>query len=116
MALDARTRGLAGLVVAGAVRDTSALQRLGFPVFATGTCPLPPAKDATGSVGETIVVRSVRVGPGELVVADADGVLVVRGHDSPAVVAAVAVVQARENEIRAALARGDTLAGELGIS
>ena len=116
MALDARERGLAGLVVDGAVRDTGVLEEVGLPVFAAGACPRSPAKAAGGSVGEEIVVRGVAVRPGDLIVADRDGVLVARDADLDALTEEVAAIRAREEGIRAAIARGERLAELLRVN
>lgn len=115
IALDARSRGLAGLVVTGAVRDTRELETLAFPVFAAGTCPLSPAKHAAGSVGQELSIGGAAVEVGDLIVGDRDGVLVVRGVDATALESAVSALREREREIRAALERGEPLARQLGI-
>jgi 4-hydroxy-4-methyl-2-oxoglutarate aldolase len=69
--------GLGGLVIHGAVRDTEELRELGFPVFAAGTNPNGPTKFVPGRINWPISVGGVAVGPGDLVVGDADGVVVV---------------------------------------
>ncbi len=113
MALEAQARGLAGLVVDGAVRDTSVLRDVGLPVFAAGACPLSPAKAAARTVGEEIVVRGVPIRPGDLVVADRDGVLVLA--DADGIEAQVAAVRERERGIREAMTSGEPLARLLGV-
>lgn len=79
MATAALERGLAGLVIAGCVRDAVQMQRLGFPVFATGTCIRGTVKDTErpGAIGSRLRLGDVHVSPGDLVVGDADGVVVV---------------------------------------
>ena len=73
------------------------------------------AGEARSALGEEIVLGGVRVRAGDLVVADRDGVLVLRDADVEALVAAIAVVHEREREIAAAVERGERLAGLLGI-
>lgn len=115
MALDARNRGLAALVIDGAVRDSTGVAALGFPVFHRGLAPVPCAKERVVSVGEPVEVGGVAVAPGDVVVADADAVLVVAAAEWPAVEAAALDLEKREEELRAALERGERLADLLGI-
>ena len=68
--------GWSGLVIAGAVRDTDALAALDLGVKALSAVPRKSRKEDSGVVGQTIVVGGGRVSPGDLVVADADGVVV----------------------------------------
>ncbi len=68
---------LGGIVVDGAVRDTDELRELGFPVFAAGANPNGPTKFIPGRINWPISAGGVAVSPGDLVVGDADGVVVV---------------------------------------
>jgi 4-hydroxy-4-methyl-2-oxoglutarate aldolase len=68
---------LGGVVVDAAVRDTLELQELGFPVFSAGTNPNGPTKNVPGRINWPISCGGVTVSPGDLVIADADGVVVV---------------------------------------
>jgi RraA family protein len=77
--------GIAGVVVNGAVRDTEAIRALGFPMYATGANPNGPSKLVPGRINWPVSVGGVTVQPGDLVVADADGVVVVEPAKVPAV-------------------------------
>ncbi|MCS0583349.1 RraA family protein [Massilia pinisoli] len=77
--------GIAGIVVYGAVRDTEAIRALGFPMYAIGANPNGPTKLVPGRVNWPVSVGGVTVNPGDLVVADADGVVVVEPAKVPAV-------------------------------
>jgi 4-hydroxy-4-methyl-2-oxoglutarate aldolase len=68
---------LGGLVIDGAIRDTDELRELGFPVFAVGANPNGPTKFIPGRINWPISAGGVAVSPGDLVVGDADGVVVV---------------------------------------
>lgn len=68
---------LGGVVIDAAVRDVLELRELGFPVFAVGTNPNGPTKFVPGRINWPISIGSIAVGPGDLVVGDADGVVVV---------------------------------------
>lgn len=72
-------RGLAGLVIHGGVRDSLRLVEMGWPVFAERVCVVGTGKDpdGPGALGDPITIGGVRVARGDLVVADADGVVVI---------------------------------------
>jgi 4-hydroxy-4-methyl-2-oxoglutarate aldolase len=73
--------GLAGVVIDGAARDSLEIEEMGFPVFCVGTNPNGPTKNVPGRIGHPVSCGGVTVHPGDLVVADADGVVVVeRDH------------------------------------
>lgn len=115
LALDARNRGLASLVIDGAVRDADAIEALGFPVFHRGLAPEPCTKETAPSVGEPVEVSGVAVAPGDVVVADRDAVLVVAGAEWPSVAARSSAIEADEEELRVSIARGERLADLLGL-
>ncbi len=68
---------LGGVVIDGAVRDTDELRALGFPVYAVAANPNGPTKSVAGRINWPISCAGVAVQPGDLVVGDADGVVVV---------------------------------------
>lgn len=72
-----KVRHLAGVVIDGAVRDREELEALGLPVFSVGTNPNGPTKNVAGSVGGAISCGGVAVNAGDLVIGDADGVVVI---------------------------------------
>lgn len=72
-----RQVGIAGVVIDGAVRDSVEIDEMDFPVFSIGTNPNGPTKLASGRIGHPVSVGGVTVRPGDLVVGDADGVVVV---------------------------------------
>jgi 4-hydroxy-4-methyl-2-oxoglutarate aldolase len=73
----AALRGIAGLVIDGAVRDCDEISQLRFPVFARGRTPATPYSKIHGRVGGTIVCGGLEVHPGDAVHADGDGVVVI---------------------------------------
>ena len=77
--------GITGVVVYGAVRDTEAIRALGFPMYAIGANPNGPSKLVPGRINWPVSVGGVTVQPGDLVVADADGVVVVETAKVPTV-------------------------------
>jgi regulator of RNase E activity RraA len=78
LATAARARGAVGCIVDGAVRDTSELERIGFPTFATARSPADSmGRDEVIEHGVPVTCGGVLICPGDLVVADADGVVVI---------------------------------------
>ena len=77
LAVAAQARGVTGLVIDGGVRDIDALERRKFPAFSRGVGMRGTVKCHAPSVGEPIVVAGVAIAPGDLVVADTDGVLAI---------------------------------------
>jgi 4-hydroxy-4-methyl-2-oxoglutarate aldolase len=73
----AAQKGIAGVVADGPVRDIDALREMNFPVWATVISPSHPEKRGPGSVNVPIVADGVLVEPGDVIVADGDGVLVI---------------------------------------
>jgi 4-hydroxy-4-methyl-2-oxoglutarate aldolase len=73
----AQRRGVAGLVVDGVIRDVAESRGRGFPIFARGVSPLPGHQDGPGEIGGPITCGGVRVNPGDVVVADEEGIVVV---------------------------------------
>ena len=69
--------GIAGVVMDGAVRDSLELEEMSYPVFSVGTNPNGPTKNVPGRIGHPISCGGVTVRSGDLVVADADGVVVI---------------------------------------
>jgi regulator of RNase E activity RraA len=76
---------VAGVVIDGAVRDVEAIAALGLAVWAKGVTPAGPSKHGPGEIGTTIACGRVVVAPGDLIVADGDGVAVVPRQACPAV-------------------------------
>ncbi|MTH45439.1 RraA family protein [Intestinirhabdus alba] len=78
------SRKIAGIVLDGPVRDIDALSVLDFPIFATGANPAGPFKEGPGEVNTPIAVGGVAVCPGDLIVGDADGAIVIPLGDARA--------------------------------
>lgn len=77
MATACKSRGASGLVIDGGVRDTSELKKIGFPVWSRYICVTGTTKCNPGWVNENIVCGGVLVKPGDYILADNDGVVVI---------------------------------------
>lgn len=115
MAFACQMRGLAGLITNGAVRDSRQIVELGLPVFAAGLNILGTTKRDRGSIGTEITLGGVRIAPGDIVMADADGAVVIDGEDlGPATLAAEARAM-REAAMMERLREGETTLEILGL-
>ncbi|WP_445515684.1 DUF1932 domain-containing protein [Streptomyces sp. NEAU-174] len=107
----AKARGVVGMVLDGAARDVAVLEEIGFPVWARAVTPAGPYKDGPGRVNVAVAVGGAVCGPGDLVVADGDGVAVL-----PAEEAEATLVAAREIEADEARRRSGIRAGQAGYA
>jgi regulator of RNase E activity RraA len=102
--------GLGGVVVDGAIRDRLELLDLGFPVFSAGFNPAGPTKYVPGRINHPISLGGACVQAGDLVVGDADGVVVIEREKAPALLALADRKVADEAARLQAIARGETTA------
>lgn len=73
----AQRRGVAAFVIDGVVRDVAESRSNRFPLFARGISPIPGGKDGPGEIGAPVTCGGIRVSPGDVVVADEEGIVVV---------------------------------------
>jgi regulator of RNase E activity RraA len=92
----ASAAGLGGIVVDGAIRDVEGITRLGFPAFSRTVSPGSCDKDGPGEINVPISCGGTVVCPGDMVVGDHDGVVVVPRRDAEEVLALVAALMDRE--------------------
>ncbi|HYM68122.1 MAG TPA: RraA family protein [bacterium] len=100
-------RGIAGVVTDGLVRDVTQTRGVGLPVFATGLTPAGPTKEGPGQINAAVACGNVVVRPGDIVLGDDDGVVVVPREDAAAVLEAVRARQAKEQSWLEHIARND---------
>jgi len=111
----AESRGLAGLVIDGGVRDTAALEAHGFPVFSTTIALRGASKARPGAVGLPADVGGVRVSAGDWLVGDGDGVAVVPAAALEDVLRAGRARADKEDAMFVALRQGRTTVELLGL-
>jgi regulator of RNase E activity RraA len=120
----ARHRGLAGFVVDGLIRDLSAIRALGnFPVFARGVTPTGPLHRGPGEINHPVSAGGIVVYPGDIIVGDLGGVVVVPQEIAGDLLARLDGAAAKESDYASAVARGDfsndwvdALLGENGLT
>lgn len=102
----ARTRGVAGFVIDGAVRDSAQLAKSDLPVYARGISPRGPSRVGPGEINVTVSVDGVVVHPGDLIVGDADGMIAIRAHDLDDVARGVRAIEEKERDLLAQMKQG----------
>lgn len=110
LATSFRAHGCIGLVIDSAVRDSAELVEMGFPVWSRGIYSAGTAKATAGSVNVPVVLAGAAINPGDVIVADDDGVVVVAREEAAGVLEATLQRLDKEEATRARLE-----AGELGV-
>ena len=99
-------RNIAGIIVDGAIRDIEALRQMNIPIYAAGCTPKGPYKNGPGEINAPISCGGVAVFPGDIIVGDADGVVVISPKDAPVVVKKAKAKFLEEQEKFRAIAAG----------
>jgi 4-hydroxy-4-methyl-2-oxoglutarate aldolase len=105
-----QTRGILGLILEGGCRDVAELTKMGFPVWSRAVFAQGTVKETVGNVNMPVVCAGQLINPGDLIVADDDGVVVVRRKE-----AANILSLSREREEKEAKSRERYLRGELSL-
>jgi 4-hydroxy-4-methyl-2-oxoglutarate aldolase len=108
MSLGAKTKGINGLVIDGCVRDADDIEAMGFSVFSRGLCILGTSNHGDGYLNEPIVIGDVRINPGDIIVGDRDGVVVVPQNSVLETIEKSIAREAKEESVRKQLREGKT--------
>lgn len=107
LATSVQHRGVHGLVTTGGVRDVAELHAMGFPVFSSAVSAQGTVKATAGAVNVPVSINGQLIAPGDAILADDDGVLVVARPDVGRAISAARARADREEEARAAFRRGE---------
>jgi len=109
MSTSAQARGLEGTIIDGAARDLLQLQAIGYPVFARAIVPRRPNKEKYGRIGMPVRCGKLRVNSGDIIFADANGIIAVPPHQLDQTLTLAAEGAKKESEIKRQIHRGRSI-------
>ena len=108
MSLGAKTKGIAGLVIDGCIRDADDIEAMGFTVFSRGLCILGTSNHGDGTLNEPIIIGDILINPGDIIVGDRDGVVVVPQNRIEEAIEKSKARELKEENVRQQLREGKT--------
>jgi RraA family protein len=99
----AQRRGIAGLIIDGAVRDSAAIKKMNISVYAAGITPNGPYKEGPGEINVPVALGGIVVKPGDILVGDADSVVVIDPWEAAAIMEKAKDVAVKEGKIMKAI-------------
>lgn len=112
-ASEAQRRGVTGIIIDGYCRDRATLAGLSIPVYARGSVPSAPPARALPIVQVPITIGSIEVNPGDLIVGDADGIVVGTLEEMAAILDTAEAIETFETSLRDAIQAGSPLLDHL---
>lgn len=106
MMRQALKKGVAGVVVDGAIRDVEALREMDMAIYAVGVTPKGPYKDGPGEINVPVSCGGIVVNPGDILVGDADGIVVISPKDAPVIAEKAKAKLKKEQETFKAIDEG----------
>jgi 4-hydroxy-4-methyl-2-oxoglutarate aldolase len=106
MSLGAKTKGIAGLVIDGCVRDADDIEAMGFPVFSRGLCIKGTGNHGEGTLQQPIIMGEQIVYPGDIIVGDRDGVVVIPQNRLEETIEKAIAREEKEERVRIELRKG----------
>jgi 4-hydroxy-4-methyl-2-oxoglutarate aldolase len=110
LATSLKSKGVAGLIIDAGIRDIKELTEMGFPAWSKAVFAQGTVKETLGDVNRPLICAGALINPGDLIVADDDGVCVVRRHE-----AADILEKSVAREEKEAKSRKRYIAGEMGL-
>lgn len=89
---------VAGVIIDGPIRDLGDIRNWDFPIYATGSCPGGPYKEGPGEVNVPVSCGEISVNPGDIILADRDGVIVIPREDAAAILPAAKEFQEKDQK------------------
>lgn len=114
-AIAAQAKGIAGCVTNAAVRDVAEIDAMGFPVFAAGTSVRGATKNHAGWMNVPVCVGDVTVNPGDFIVGDEDGVVVIAAAEIETVLACATALEGRHRLRDSRLRAGESIASVMEL-
>ena len=108
MSLGAKTKGINGLVIDGCIRDADDIEAMGFNVFSRGICIRGTSNFGEGTLNEPITIGGFVVNPGDIIVGDRDGVVVVPQNRIEEAIEKSIARELKEENVRKHLREGKT--------
>jgi 4-hydroxy-4-methyl-2-oxoglutarate aldolase len=102
----AKNRGIVGLVTDGLVRDLVGVLGVGLPVYCAGVTPNSPARNGPGTVGHTVTMGGMTIAPGDIVIGDNDGIVIIPLAEADTVLGKLKEVRAAEATLEAKVKAG----------
>lgn len=115
MSLAAQLRGLAGTIVDGAVRDALEIKKMAYPVFSRSLNARRGRKEKSGEHNVPVRCGSIVIRPGDIVFADANGILTIPGSSIQEVLVKVEEVSRKESDVKEELSRGRNILNVLKL-
>ena len=106
MSLHASTRGVAGMIIDGAIRDAGALAASDFPVYARGVTHRGPYKNGPGEINVPVAIGGFVIQPGDIIVGDEDGLVALAPEHAPALAKAAQAYAKKEEAVLAQIRAG----------
>ncbi|MCY8235511.1 RraA family protein [Priestia endophytica] len=103
----AKTKGIVGYIVDGPIRDLYSIVEMNFPVFSKGGTPRGPYKEGPGEINTVISCGNVAVSPGDIIVADDDGIVVIPKGDAEDVLRKSQDIQTKEKMVIESIYNGN---------
>ena len=108
MSLGAKTKGINGLVIDACVRDADDIEAIGFSVFSRGLCIVGTSNHGDGILNQPIIIGDILINPGDIVVGDRDGVIVVPQNRIVEAIEKATARELKEENTRRQLREGKT--------